>query len=251
MAFAENKGVRIHYEVQGSGPTLVLLHGTTGSLEGWRELGYAEALEARHRLILVDLRGHGGSDKPHEVEAYDWPLLVEDVVSVLDQLGVSAADVMGYSAGSYVALGMAMSTPDRVRSLILGGASPRWTGGPSRLRDLLAEGMEPFLKSTFGAAWPLPAQQLEKLLANDAAAIRASLGAPRCTPSPEMLGAFTKPCLIFVGENDFRLADSREMATHFSAARLVTFPGLDHAQTMLRSDLVLPHLREFLDAVPA
>jgi pimeloyl-ACP methyl ester carboxylesterase len=138
MPFADNNGVRIHYEVEGDGLPLVLLHGTSDDLEGWRDFGYVDALQEDHRLVLIDMRGHGQSDKPHEVAAYDWPLLVSDVACILDDLGMESVDILGYSAGSFIALGAAMSMPGRLRSLILGGASATWPGVSARALDLLA-----------------------------------------------------------------------------------------------------------------
>jgi pimeloyl-ACP methyl ester carboxylesterase len=70
MAFANNKGIRIHYEVEGDGPPLVIQHGYSDSIETWYELGYVDALKGTHRLILVDARGHGASDKPYDTAAY-------------------------------------------------------------------------------------------------------------------------------------------------------------------------------------
>lgn len=86
MPYANNQGVRIHYEIEGEGPHLVLIHGFTGSLDDWREFGYTETLKRNHQVILVDTRGHGASDKPHNPGAYETELLVGDVLAVLDQL---------------------------------------------------------------------------------------------------------------------------------------------------------------------
>ena len=68
MPYINNNGIRIHYQVDGvkQGPPLVLLHGTTQSLGDWYELGWVEGLKSDYRLILIDLRGLGHSDKPHE-----------------------------------------------------------------------------------------------------------------------------------------------------------------------------------------
>jgi pimeloyl-ACP methyl ester carboxylesterase len=66
MPYSVNQGVRIHYRTEGEGQPLVLQHGFTDSLGTWYGLGYVEALKPHHRLILIDARGHGGSDKPHE-----------------------------------------------------------------------------------------------------------------------------------------------------------------------------------------
>ena len=65
-----NEGVRIHYELEGDGPALVLHHGFSGSLRHWYMNGYVEALRRTYRLILVDARGHGESDKPHDPASY-------------------------------------------------------------------------------------------------------------------------------------------------------------------------------------
>ena len=85
MPYADSDGVQIYYEVEGNpeGPPLVLQHGLTGYLESWRERGYTEVLGDDYRLILIDARGHGRSDKPHEPSAYVRELRAADVVSVL------------------------------------------------------------------------------------------------------------------------------------------------------------------------
>src|SRR5688572_19971027 len=100
MPYALNQGVRINYEVEGDGPALLLLHGTTHCMEDWREAGYVDALKGYRQLVILDLRGHGKSDKPHDAAAYDWPVVVNDATSVLDDRGISSADVFGYSGGS-------------------------------------------------------------------------------------------------------------------------------------------------------
>jgi len=64
MPYADNQGVRIHYQIEGLGHPLVLQHGFTESIEDWYECGYVDALRRDYRLILVDARGHGKSDKP-------------------------------------------------------------------------------------------------------------------------------------------------------------------------------------------
>src|SRR5215470_13911739 len=88
MPYANSHGVRIHYQVEGAGPPLVLLHGFTDSLASWYEFGYVSALAPDYKLILLDARGHGGSDKPHEPVAYETELNVADVLAVLDTLHV-------------------------------------------------------------------------------------------------------------------------------------------------------------------
>ena len=78
MPYANNNGVRVHYEVEGSGPPLVLQHGSTSNIQSWYQNGYVEPLKPHYQLILMDARGHGASDKPHDSVSYALPLRVSD-----------------------------------------------------------------------------------------------------------------------------------------------------------------------------
>ena len=99
MPYANNDGVRIHYKIEGEGPTLILQHGYTMNLERWYQVGYVDALKSHYQLILIDLRGHGASDKPHDRAAYTWPVEVMDVLAVIDDLNISQTMFWGYSRG--------------------------------------------------------------------------------------------------------------------------------------------------------
>ena len=76
MPFADNNGTRIHYHVEGEGTPLLLQHGFTSSIKNWYTNGYVEPLKQDYKLILVDARGHGESDKPHDPAQYDLKLRV-------------------------------------------------------------------------------------------------------------------------------------------------------------------------------
>ena len=102
MPYVNSHGVRIHYQTEGDGPPLVLQHGFTDSLDGWYEYGYVPALQHHYRLILLDARGHGGSEKPHESAAYEARLFVADILAVLDDLHIPKAHFWGYSMGGRI-----------------------------------------------------------------------------------------------------------------------------------------------------
>jgi pimeloyl-ACP methyl ester carboxylesterase len=112
--------VRVHYEVEGEGPPLVIQHGFTDSIQTWYELGYVDALKLEYQLILVDARGHGASDKPHQPESYKSGCNAANVVSVLADLGISRAHFFGYSMGAWTAFAMAQYAATHVRALIIG-----------------------------------------------------------------------------------------------------------------------------------
>src|SRR5262245_39169739 len=104
MPYASNQGVRIYYEVEGDGPPLILQHGSACSSAEWREMGYRDILRRDYQLILIDARGHGASEKPHDPAAYALPLRVADVTTVLDALALHHAHYFGYSMGDGSAL---------------------------------------------------------------------------------------------------------------------------------------------------
>ena len=87
MPYASNDDVRMFYEIVGTGPPLMLHVGYVGSVENWADAGYVAALQDRFQLILIDPRGQGRSDKPHQPEAYSRHCRIGDVVAVLDAVG--------------------------------------------------------------------------------------------------------------------------------------------------------------------
>src|SRR4051812_32052157 len=99
MPAAISRDLRIHYQVEGNGPPLVLFHGLTGSGERWRDTGYVGGLSDHFQLVLIDAPGHGLSDKPHDPAAYGRRQQAANVVAVLDDLGIDAAHFWGHSMG--------------------------------------------------------------------------------------------------------------------------------------------------------
>ena len=84
MSFTTNQNTRIHYQIEGQSPPLVLQHGFIQNIKRWYMASYVDALKADYQLTLVDARGHGESDKPHNPDAYTLPLRVDGVVDILD-----------------------------------------------------------------------------------------------------------------------------------------------------------------------
>jgi pimeloyl-ACP methyl ester carboxylesterase len=119
--FFDSNGVSIRYIVQGSGPAVVLLHGLTGSLDHWINIGYYDGPFDGYQLIAVDCRGHGQSGKPHDPAAYGLEM-VDDVVRLLDHLEIQKAHLVGHSMGAEVVLKTTILHPARVYSAILAGS---------------------------------------------------------------------------------------------------------------------------------
>ena len=117
----DSNGAKIAYTVRGKGEPVVLIHGWLAS--GWLNWdlpGISDLLAKDHRVITLDVRGHGSSDKPLKDEAYG-PELVEDVVRLMDHLKIKKAHIIGYSMGGIITAKFLVKHPDRAYSGLLGG----------------------------------------------------------------------------------------------------------------------------------
>ena len=127
MPLANNKGVKIHYEIDGKSgtPSIILQHGFAGSLESWYDNGYVKALNQDYRLILVDGRGHGQSDKPHDAQAYRAEIIAADYTTIMDDLKLDKVIYYGYSMGGNIGWRcIARYALPRISAFILGGSTP-------------------------------------------------------------------------------------------------------------------------------
>jgi pimeloyl-ACP methyl ester carboxylesterase len=229
MPYANNNGVRIHYHMEGEGSPLVIQHGFTDSMKTWYELGYVDMLKDSHRLILVDARGHGDSDKPHNPDAYRIETMASDVVTVLDELSIPKAHFIGYSMGGRMGFAIAKYAPERFHSLIIGGSSP-YKGNPEarnqRLKDLEVKRAAAILEW-----WDTPPtpQVRSRLLENDVEALAALTTEHRDSPGDEeVLPIMTMSCLLFVGEDDPAYPRVIECANQIPNANLVSLLALNH-----------------------
>ena len=114
MPEVSNQDVRISYDVVGEGRPLVLLHGWCCDRSWWTEPGYVDELRTDHRLVNVDIRGHGASDKPHEAAAYTSDALTGDVFAIADAEGLDRFAIWGQSYGGWIAWMSAAAAPERV-----------------------------------------------------------------------------------------------------------------------------------------
>jgi pimeloyl-ACP methyl ester carboxylesterase len=198
-------------------------------------------------VILLDSRGHGKSDKPHDPAAYDLALRASDVVAVLDELSVRQADYLGYSLGGWVGFALVKQAADRFRSFVLGGSHP-YAEDMKPFRDAMPNDRNAFavvIDQAYGDRIT-PAMRL-RLLANDLDALRA-LTQDRESQA-DAIPLMTMPCLLFAGEVDPRFARVQKLASELPNATLLGLAGYDHIDAYVRSVPVVPHLKAFLSKV--
>lgn len=252
MPYATNAGVRIHYESEGNGSGLPLVghSGVMTTIGIWYESGYVDALKADYRLILLDPRGHGDSDKPHDADAYGPAPTVADVLAVLDAVGLERAHYLGYSWGGRVGFDLGVQAPHRVLSLTLGGMHPFARDSQQEVQQftqraalLRQEGMAGFIAAAERTTEPMPPERRARWLAQDGQAVAAYYEAQRVVPSLEAeLPAVQVPTLVFCGEKDPAHAGAERAAALMPQATFLSLPGLDHLGAGMCTDLVIPHM---------
>lgn len=260
MPYAKSGDESIYYEVEGEGVPLVLGHGGAYSLDMWREWGYTEKLRDDFRLILLDFRGHGRSDKAHRTSAYRTGMS-DDVIAVLDKIGVPQANYFGYSMGATVGFALATSHhATRFHSFILGGMTPyEWPEEMVKAINISIEGykllqndpnayiewMQNLLKRT------LSPEERSELLTRDAeTSITMQSGLLDTPPlSNEDLTRIPVPCLIYCGELDPFYAGAKKSVEHIPHAVFISMSDINHITAITRSDLVVPYIRAFLAVI--
>jgi pimeloyl-ACP methyl ester carboxylesterase len=259
MPFADSRGVRIHYELEGHGPPFVLMHGFSGNRTSWRGYGFADLLKDVYQLILIDARGHGESDKPHQPEAYDHRLLVDDVIAVLDDVQVSQTYYLGYSMGGMIGFGLAKYYPQRMKSLIAGGVSPYNRDEPNAREQLLEiyevaaeqgnEALIAQIKAWAGSITPAYEARLRS------ADVQAGLAFLRWRHDhrPDYsadLATLTLPFLLYAGEADEPIySEAQEAANALPDAQFIALPGLNHVGAAGASQILVPRIKQFLAAI--
>ena len=265
MAYIQRDNTSIHYEVTGSGPALILGHSFLCSTLMWAP--QIRSLSTGHTVINVDFRGHGKSDLgPKAFTVYD---LKDDMLAVLDDLGVNEAIWGGLSVGGFACLRAALENPDRVRGLLILDSD---AGVDSRMkvlkfRSMLAAahviGLKPFLsqvvREMFGrhtikhnlelvAQWKT---QFLKLTLKTISRYMPMLGSRDDLVS--RLPQIDKPTLVLVGEDDNALpvSCSQQIADGISDAKLVIVKNAGHLSTLEQPEIVTEHMMNFLDRFSA
>jgi len=208
----------------------------------------------------MDMRGHGASDKPHNPEMYRFELLATDPVAVLDKLQVSKTHFLGYSMGGRIGFGAAKYASNRFNSFILGGTTPSNINQPftdSCLRMLRLARAHQILRKEKNAIIAYVKKELRmrttpqleaRWVTNDTKALAAFLtGSQWGKGLEDTLQTMNMPCLVYCGEGDDNYSSAKKWVEIMPNATFVSIPGLGHIETLLRSDLVLPHITKFLE----
>ena len=263
MGVVRANGIDFKVEDHGNGTPLVLLHGFTGGGASWSSI--SRDLAKSHRVIAIDIVGHGASSAPVDPSPYNFEQAVHDLAAVTAQLGVARAAWLGYSMGGRLALGMGVRHPDRVSALVLESATAGIHDEHERLQRAEADfdlarrieeaGIEAFVDEwerlqIWESQRALPdevlRQQRDIRLRNRAVGLANSLRGMGQGSQPsywDRLSEIEVPVLLIAGALDRKFVGiAGQMGVRIANATLSVVPGAGHAVHLERP-------REFVDEV--
>ena len=232
MRFFGSDGLKIHYEDRGQGDPVVLVHGFASNVQNnWGVTGWLDLLARDHRVVALDCRGHGNSDKPHDRAAYSSSVMEDDVIRMMDQAGIGRAMLMGYSMGGRIAMGLLVRYPERFRAVVLGGIGQGIAVNDPARRNAIVEGL---LEADSGAVKSDTAKQFRRFAEanrNDLKALAACMGAERSQIAASLFAQNRVPVLIAVGTKDAVVGSAHGLSASITNSRLVEIEGRDHLNT--------------------
>lgn len=261
MPFVNNSGTQIYYETYGddAGQPVLLLHGLGSSARDWER--QRDAL-SDYRVVALDVRGHGRSDKPQG--PYSVLQFAQDVVAVLDAVGIDAAHVVGLSMGGMIAFQLAVSFPARVRSLVIVNSGPALV--PATFSDRLKVWVRFFIVRAIGmkkmgetlaprlftdADQDAERQMfIERWAENDRRAYLDSMRAIVGWSVLDQISSISVPTLIVASDQDYTPVSAKEAyIAKMPTASLTVIPNAHHALPVERPQAFNEALRQFLASV--
>jgi pimeloyl-ACP methyl ester carboxylesterase len=265
-SFFDSNGVKIHYIVEGKGEPVVLIHGWANSIQEWVPSGVVKALSGNYKVIALDTRGHGQSDKPHGVADYGLKMN-DDVIRLMDHLKIKKAHIVGYSMGGLMTDRLLMDHPERFVTATLGGAGwlKRGEGAPGldpAAVEVMAKALEegkglgPVLVFLSPKGQPpteeaIGAANKTVMASNDALALAAAIRGMAGFWVPEdKLRKNKIPVLSLIGELDPMKDGVDRLQSVLANLKVVVIPSAKHS-TAPRDPMFIKSLEEFLAAHPA
>lgn len=255
MATAAVDGARLHYEVAGEGPALLLSHGFGATGRMWD--GQREAFAERWRVISWDMRGHGETESPDDPAQYSTDHTVADMRALLLELGIRRAIIGGLSLGGYVSLAFHAAHPEMVRALVICDSGPGYRNPEARAAwnerafrraaELESGGLDVLARSSREMRDAVRHHRSAKWLAHAARGMLAQQDGRVIDTLP----GIRVPTLVIVGDQDEPfLAPCRYMAGKIPGARLEVIAGAGHSANLDQPEAFNRALGDFLAALP-
>jgi pimeloyl-ACP methyl ester carboxylesterase len=222
-------GVKIAYSDEGTGQPVVLIHGFASNARvNWQATGWIKTLlQAGYRVVTMDNRGHGESEKLYDSEKYSASIMADDAGRLLDHLGIAQAAVMGYSMGARISAFLTLQRPELVSRVVFAGLAERMVLGVGGSEEIYAGLKAPAWRDVTdpqGRAFRLFAETTKSDLNALAACIRSS----RVKIKEEALASIKCPVLVIAGELDDISGPVQPLVDMMPNARGVVLPERNH-----------------------
>jgi len=229
MNYFTSDKLRLAYRDEGEGDPILLIHGfASNSFVNWVYPGWSQVLmKSGRRVLAIDNRGHGESDKPHDSAFYSADQMAEDARRLLDHLDLERADIMGYSMGARITAFLAINHPDRVRSAVFGGLGINMIRGMQSSQEII-DALEAPTLADVPDEKGLAYRKFAEATRSDLKALAACMTASRKPISAEHVSGITAPVLVAIGTKDDVSGSGQELADLIPGARALDIPGRDH-----------------------
>jgi pimeloyl-ACP methyl ester carboxylesterase len=225
----DSDGVSIAYTDEGDGEPALLIHGfASNGRVNWVETGWVRTLrEAGFRVIIIDNRGHGESEKLYDPALYDASAMAEDAARLLAHLDIGQAHVMGYSMGARIAAFLTVHHPALVRDVVFAGLAERMITGFSNAPDIAAALEAPSITDV-ASSDARAFRYFAELTKSDLRALAACIKTSREKITAEMLAAIKLPVLVVAGTADSVAGEVAPIVAIIKGARGVSLPDRNH-----------------------
>jgi pimeloyl-ACP methyl ester carboxylesterase len=239
MPFCDSDGVRINYEIEGSGPEVIMIHGFAADIEScWRITRVVDTLKDENRLVMMDCRGHGKSDKPTDPKMYGAKM-VDDITNLMGHLGIEKANFIGYSMGSRLSLELLLAQPERFKSVILGGFGLADPASEARIErsDTISRAMQADSLNDVTDSVGQDFRRFAESTGGDLKALAACSMGWSANPGArtmdwetrlEKIRAISVPLLTVVGNDDNLVSNGAELAMMVKNGCHLQVQGKDH-----------------------
>jgi pimeloyl-ACP methyl ester carboxylesterase len=231
---------KLYYEVKGSGEPVILVHGFIVNGQSWKRTAlYSDLVNAGYKVILLDQRGNGRSDKPHDSTAYENDAEAKDIIELSKQLKLKNYSAVGYSRGSII-VSRLLVLDKNIKKAVLGGmgsdfTNPQW---PRRIMfyHALRGDSVPELRAMVSY---VKQQGLDQMAL-------AYLQRSQPSTSREELAMVKQPVLVICGDHDDDNGSAKSLSSLIPGAAFVTTPGVhnDANQTKEFSSAILSFLQK-------
>ena len=216
---------KIYYEVTGNGYPVILVHGFIMTGEGWKKTEvYKELQNAGYKVVTMDMRGNGRSDKPHTADAYANDAEARDIIGLVNLLGIQKYNVVGYSRGSIITARL-LVLDKRINKAVMGGMGTDFTNPEWPRRKM-------FYRALAGDT----VKELKDMVKNvqkaglDQQALAYMQKEQPSTPK-DTLAKVKQPVLVICGDKDSDNGNAKELAKLFPNALYAEVPG-DHGEAL-------------------